>query len=45
VSWLAPAGQACRDRGTNPIPLDEAYTKLKALATAAAQLRAEVSAR
>jgi 5-methyltetrahydropteroyltriglutamate--homocysteine methyltransferase len=29
--------------GTNPIPLDEAYTKLKALAAAAARLRAEVS--
>jgi len=31
--------------GTNPIPLDEAYAKLKALAAAAAQLRVEVSAR
>jgi 5-methyltetrahydropteroyltriglutamate--homocysteine methyltransferase len=30
--------------GTNPIPLDEAYTKLKALAAAAAQLRVEVAA-
>jgi 5-methyltetrahydropteroyltriglutamate--homocysteine methyltransferase len=30
--------------GTNPIPLDEAYGKLKALAAAAAQLRREVAA-
>jgi len=30
--------------GNNPIPLDEAYAKLKALAAAAAQLRVEVLA-
>jgi 5-methyltetrahydropteroyltriglutamate--homocysteine methyltransferase len=31
--------------GNNPIPLDEPYAKLKALALAAAQLRAEFTAR
>lgn len=31
--------------GNNPIPLDEPYAKLKALATAAAQLRAEASSK